>query len=127
MRCPGLLVTYEQLLKWIRHELVPDSNPTLAYMEWNTLKYRGNVDEYMKQIERLMEYFPIQRDTMIACLAKPISSEFAAELRNMDIRLEGMSNPKLKEIIRNHLISTRHHLTYRPANHGPIPLSFRPR
>ena len=66
----------------------------------------------MKQIERLMEYFPIQRDTMIACLAKPISAEFAAELRNMDIRLEGMSNPKLKEVIKNylhlHAVSTNH-------------------
>ena len=71
----------------------------------------------MKQIERLMEYFPIQRDTMIACLAKPISAEFAAELRNMDIRLEGMSNPKLKEVIKNYLISTRHHQSYRPTNH----------
>ena len=126
VKCPGLLVTYEQLLEWIRHELVPDSNPALAYMEWNTLKYRGNVDEYMKQIERLMEYFPIQRDTMIACLAKPISSEFAAELRNMDIRLEGMSNPKLKEVIRNHLISTRHYPTYRPANHDRSHSRFDP-
>ena len=43
----------------------------------------------MKQIDHLMEYFPIQCDTMIACLAKPISSEFVAELRNMDIRLGG--------------------------------------
>ena len=126
MRSPGLLLTYEQLLEWIRHELVPDSNPALAYMEWNTLKFRGNVDEYMKQIERLMEYFPIQRDTMIACLAKPISSEFAAELRNMDIRLEGMSNPKLKEVIRNHLISTRHHQAYRPSNHDRSHSRFDP-
>ena len=124
---PGLLVTYEQLLEWIRHELVPDSNPALAYMEWNTLKYRGNVEEYMKQIERLMEYFPIQRDTMIACLAKPISTEFAAELRNMDIRLEGMSNPKLKEVIKNHLISTRTHQSYRPPNHDRSHSAIRPR
>ena len=52
---------------------------------------------------------------MIACLAKPISTEFAAELRNMDIRLEGMSNPKLKEVIKNYLISVT-----RPR---PLPLN----
>ena len=108
-------MTYDQLLEWIRHELVLDSNPVLAYMEWNTLRYRWNVDDYMKQIDHLMEYFPIQRDTMIACLAKPISSEFVAELRNMDIRLEGMSVPKLKEVIKNHLIAARGHHTTRSS------------
>ena len=113
MKRPNLLVTYEQLLEWMRHELVPDSNPALPYMEWNTLRFRGNVEDYMKQIERLMEYFPIQRDTMIACLAKPISLEFTAELRNMDIRLEGMSNPKLKEVIKNHLVSIRNQPAHR--------------
>ena len=115
LKTPDLLVTFEQLLEWMRHELVPDSNPALAYMEWSTLRYKGNVDDYMKQVERLMEYFPIQRDTMIACLARPISPEFTTELRNMDIRLEGMSDPKLKEVIRNHLISTR------PAHHSRPP------
>ena len=109
LKHPRLLVTYEQLLEWMRHELVPDSNPALAYMEWGTLRFKGNIQDYMRQVDRLMEYFPIQRDTMIACLANPISPEFAAELRNMDIRLEGMSDPKLKEVIRNHLISTRAH------------------
>ena len=123
---PSLLVTYEQLLEWIRHELVPDSNPALAYMEWNTLRYRGNVEEYMKQIERLMEYFPIQRDTMIACLARPISTEFAAELRNMDIQLEGMSNPKLKEVIKNHLISTRGHYSSKTPLSDRHPSRFDP-
>ena len=113
LKAPDLLVTYEQLLEWIRHELVPDSNPALAYMEWSTLRYKGNVEEYMKHVERLMEYFPIQRDTMIACLARPISPEFVAELRNMDIRLEGMSDPKIKEVIRNHLIATRGHQPHR--------------
>ena len=94
LKRPNLLVTYDQLLEWIRHELVPDSNPALAYMEWSNLHYRGNIDEYMKQVERLMDYFPIQRDTMIACIARPISPEFAAELRNMDIRLEGNERPQ---------------------------------
>ena len=109
LKRPDLLVTYEQLLEWIRHELVPDSNPALAYMEWSNLRYRGNIDEYMKHVDRLMDYFPIQRDTMIACIARPISSEFAAELRNMDIRLEGMSDPKIKEVIRNHLTALKGH------------------
>ena len=112
-KAPDLLVTYEQLLEWIHHELVPDSNSALAYMEWSTLRYKGNVEEYMKHVERLMEYFPIQRDTMIACLARPLSPEFVAELRNMDIRLEGMSDPKIKEVIRNHLIATRGHQPHR--------------
>ena len=116
IKTPGLLVTYEQLLEWIQHELVPDSNLVLAYMEWSTLRYRGNVEEYMKQVDRLMEYFPIQRDTMIACLSRPIGPEFVAELRNMDIRLEGMSDPKLKEVIRNHLIATRNS---HPPRHAP--------
>ena len=71
----------------------------------------------MKQIERLMEYFPIQCDTMIACLAKPISNEFAAELHNMDVQLKRISDPKVKEVIRNHLISMRGHPSLRPASH----------
>ena len=89
-------------------------------MEWSTLRYRGNVEEYMKHVDRLIEYFPIQRDTMIACLSRPIGPEFVAELRNMDIRLEGMSDPKLKEVIRNHLIATRNSppLRHAPSDRG---------
>ena len=68
-------------------------------------------------MEHLIEYFPIQRDTMIACLANPISPEFAAELRNMDIRLEGIKDPKIKEVIRNHLIASRSSYPSRHSYH----------
>ena len=45
---PELVISYEQLLEWIRTELVPLADPASATLAWRQLRFLGEVEDYLK-------------------------------------------------------------------------------
>ena len=51
-RTPKLLITFDQLVEWIKRELVPQSAQTDAVNAWSDLTYVGDVKKYIEDLER---------------------------------------------------------------------------
>ena len=51
-RAPKLLVTFDQLLEWLKRELVPHSSTSDAVSSWCDLTYTGDAKKYISDLER---------------------------------------------------------------------------
>ena len=58
-RLPRLLITYDQLIEWIKCELVPKADPAASSLAWRKLKFTGSVSDYMTQLDKLTKHFPL--------------------------------------------------------------------
>ena len=106
-RLPHLLISYDQLLEWIKCELVPKADPAASSLAWRKLKFTGSVSDYMTQLDKLTRHFPLRHDTLVPQATDPLGEEVVALAMRADIMYgrNGMSVPQLKEFIRQHLES----------------------
>ena len=104
---PTLAVTYNQLVEWIKQELVPKSDPASAAAAWRQLKYTGDADNYVLQLSKLMKRFPLKHKPLLDQALYPLGEDIQAALRRADAAFgrRGMPLQHLKSYLRDHLIS----------------------
>ena len=120
MIVPELVVTYEQLLKWIRTELVPLADPATAVLAWRQLRFLGDIDDYLRQIDQLSTHFPLPHETLLAMATEPLGREALSSVYKADQKHgpTGMPYTRLRKFIHAHLQemtpSARKHLADAP-------------
>ena len=120
MIVPELVVTYEQLLEWIRTELVPLADPATAVLAWRQLRFLGDVDDYLRQLDQLSTHFPLPHETLLAMATEPLGREALSSVYKADQMHgpTGMPYTRLRKFIHAHLQemtpSARKHLADAP-------------
>ena len=103
---PELVVTYEQLLEWVRAELVPMADPGTAVLSWRQLRYMGDVDDYLHQLDQLSTHFPLPHETLLAMSAEPLGAEAISAVYKADQMYGpgGMPYARLRKFLQSHLL-----------------------
>ena len=94
---PRLIVSFSQLLEWVRTELVPEADPEEAHNAWQKLAYRGDVEDYLRQYDKLTLYFPLPHQSILSQATQPLGSAFKASAKRVDMQ-HGKSGMTLKEL-----------------------------
>ena len=102
---PELVVSYEQLLEWVHTELVPLADPATATLAWRQLRFLGDVDNYLRQLDQLSIHFPIFPATLLSMAAEPLGREVVSAVYKADqmYGTEGMSYVRLRRFIQAYL------------------------
>ena len=102
---PELVVSYEQLLEWIRTELVPLADPSSSALAWRQLRFLKEVEDYLKQLDQLTTYFPISQAHLLTLATEPLGREVVsfAHKANHLYGKEGMPYVRLRKFIQSHL------------------------
>ena len=105
LRSPKLLVTFDQLVEWIKRELVPHSSTSDAVSSWCDLTYNGDSKKYITDLERLINHFPLRRESIIIMATRPLGKEIQKRVQLMDIQHgpSGITIAQLKETIKGFL------------------------
>ena len=59
LRCPNRDLSLDQLFEWVRTELVPTADPDMAVLEWNSLRFDGDLDQFFAKMQDLLQYNPL--------------------------------------------------------------------
>ena len=104
-RTPNLLITFDQLLEWIKRELVPHSSTTDAVNAWSDLSYTGDIKKYINDLERLINHFPLRRESIIIMATKPLGKDIQNRIQMMDLQHgpTGINIAQLKNAIKGFL------------------------
>ena len=82
---PRLVITFDQLVEWVKKELTPGASPAKAAHAWAQLSYRGDTSDYVKQLEKLILAFPVDdREQLLLYVASPLGSEFESRISQAD-------------------------------------------
>ena len=102
---PELVVSYEQLLEWIRTELVPLADPASSALAWRQLRFLGEVEDYLKQLDQLSTHFPISQAHLLTLATEPLGKEVVsfAQKANHLYGKDGMPYVRLRQFIQSHL------------------------
>ena len=94
---PALVVSYAQLIEWMRVELVPGALTSASYLAWSDLQYRGNLEAYLRKIESLFQLHPIDPLTAHVYACRPLSRRLVSKIAGMDHERggAGISLPQL--------------------------------
>ena len=133
-RASKLLVTFDQLLEWIKRELVPHSSTSDAVNSWCNLVYSGDVKKYINDLERLINHFPLRRESILIMATRPLGKEIQERVQLMDVQHGpcGITIAQLKKAIRSFLtLSPYSKPVARERDYGGqtafAPRTFRPR
>ena len=101
VRAPKLLVTFDQLLEWIKRELVPHSSTSDAVNAWAELSYSGDAKKYITDLETLINHFPLKRESIIIMATRPLGKEIQKRVQLMDLQYgpAGITISQLKQAI----------------------------
>ena len=99
------MVSYEQLLEWIRTELVPLADPSSSALAWRQLRFLEEVEDYLKQLDQLTTHFPISQAHLLTLATEPLGREVVsfAQKANHLYGKEGMPYVRLRKFIQSHL------------------------
>ena len=102
---PEMVVLYEQLLEWIRTELVPLADPGAATLSWRQLRFLGDVEDYLKQLDQLTTHFPLPHATLLVMATEPLGREAVSAAYKADQMYgnDGMPYVRLRRFIEAHL------------------------
>ena len=108
---PRLVLTFAQLVEWLRTELVPCANPEEAMAAWQQLAYRGDVEDYLKQYDKLTLCYPLSHALTLAQATQPLGSEVKAGAQRVDMQYgrEGMSHRQLRQYLEFYLRELKPH------------------
>ena len=81
---PGLVVTFAQLVEWMRQELVPAALESSSHLSWSRLRYKGDVEAYLQQVEDLMVQHPIDPAVAHVMACEPLGRELVHRIQGMD-------------------------------------------
>ena len=102
---PMLAVSFSQLVEWIRMELVPCANPDEAMTAWQKLAFRGDVEDYLRQYDKLTLCYPLSHSLTLSQATQPLGEEFKNSARRVDMQygLAGMTHRQLRHYIELYL------------------------
>jgi len=102
---PELVVSYEQLLEWIRTELVPMADPGAATLSWRQLRFLGEVEDYLKQLDQLTTHFPLPHAMLLVMATEPLGKDAVSAAYKADQMYgnDGMPYVRLRRFIEAHL------------------------
>ena len=128
-RTPKLLVTFDQLLEWIKRELVPYSSTSDAINSWSELSYTGDVNKYIGDLERLINHFPLKRDTILIMATKPLGKDIQnrVQLMNLQYGPTGITIAQLKQAIKSFLSINQYTRNTMRERYQERPPNFQPR
>ena len=79
---PWACLSFPQLAELIQTELVPAADAQTAFIAWSRLTYTGRADAFLKQLDALVETFPLPPMSLMQMATAPLGRAFAAEVRN---------------------------------------------
>ena len=128
-RTPNLIITFEQLVEWIKRELVPHSSTTDAVSAWSELSFKGDPDKYISDLKKLINHYPLRRESIIIMATKPLGSEIQRNIQLMDLQYgpNGINIAQLKQAIRNHLSINRYNRQITRDRYIERAVPFQPR
>ena len=83
-RRPQLVIGYAQLVEWVKRELVPRADPGTSCVVWADLQFKGDVDNFLKELDQLMTFHPLKHDSMIRMSARPFGAAFVSKAVSAD-------------------------------------------
>ena len=99
---PRLILSFDQLVEWMQHELVPSAVPSAAMDPWMNLKFNGNLEEYFKEVERLDVYYPVPPATAQVMATRPFGQALERRVRAADAaqNYAGLRQNQWQDIVR---------------------------
>ena len=100
-----LAVSFSQLVEWIRMELVPCTNPDEAMTAWQKLAFRGDVEDYLRQYDKLTLCYPLSHSLTLSQATQPLGEEFKSSARRVDMQygMAGITHRQLRHYIELYL------------------------
>ena len=113
---PKIVVSFEQLMEWIRHELVPTSVPAESIKKWCSLAHTsGDLEEYFREVEELDMYHPQPPDVSQYLAARPFGHALINKLQAVDAaqNYTGLTPVQWQDIVRQHVLEEEQKDTFR--------------
>ena len=54
---------------------MPLADPGAATLSWRQLRFLGDIDDYLKQLDQLTTYFPLPHATLLVMATEPLGRE----------------------------------------------------
>ena len=127
---PQLVLAFDQLVEWLRHEMVPSSVTTSSLQEWMDLKYEGNLEDYFQKVAMLDAYHPIDSKDALVMASRPFGAALLQKLRAVDAaqNYQGINPSQWRDLVRNHVLEEESKPTFRAwANLNPKPRHHQPK
>ena len=81
-RRPRLVLSLEQLLEWVRIELVPEADPNIASIAWSEISYNGNLADYFRRVHELLLTNPLPARQAQILAASRFGAELVTKIRS---------------------------------------------
>ena len=115
-------------MEWIKRELVPHSSTSDAVNAWADLSFHGDAKKYVTDLEKLINHFPLKRESIIAMATKPLGKEIQKRLQLMNLQYgpAGITISQLKQAILGFLNLNQYSRPYNRERERQ-PATFTPR
>ena len=99
---PNVALTFTQLCEWIARELVPTADPAHTALAWYQLRYRGDVEAYLSQLDNLLLHHPLDPRVSHTLAVQPFGQDAVERVLAQDDARgpEGITMIQLKRMIR---------------------------
>ena len=77
-----LVLSLEQLLEWVRIELVPKADPDVASIAWSEVEYKNDLGEYFRRIHELSLTNPLPTRQAQILAASRFGTELVTKIRS---------------------------------------------
>ena len=105
-RRPHMVLSLDQLLEWVRIELVPEADPDVASIAWSEVKYEGDLTEYFKRVHELSLTNPLPTRQAQILAASRFGAELVTKVRSA-IALTGkqfLTRVEWQDIVRSYVV-----------------------
>ena len=128
-RSPNLIISFDQLVEWIKCELVPHSSTSDAVNAWSDLSFHGDVNKYITDLERLINHYPLKKESIIIMATKPLGKDIQKHIQIMNLQYgpSGLTVAQLKQAIRNFLSINQYNRGIARDRYQERAVAFQPR
>ena len=81
------------------------ADPGTAALSWRQLRFLGDVEDYLRQLDQLSTHFPLPHETLLTMAAEPLGSEAVSAIYRADQMYGpgGMPYTRLRKFLQSHL------------------------
>ena len=99
------MLSFKQLVEWLNTELVPCAKQDQSLAAWTKLAFRGDVNDYLAQFDKLTLCYPMSHDMTLQYATEPLGTAFyhSAKRANMHYGQIGMTYRDLCNYIEHYL------------------------
>ena len=105
-RRPHLVLSLDQLLEWVRIELVPEADPDVASIAWSEVNYEGDLADYFRRVHELSLTNPLPTRQAQILAASRFGTELVTKVRSA-IALTGkqfLTRVEWQDIVRSYVV-----------------------